>query len=129
MKLRYVSRRERPATVKDRIEDVWKRTPPPKGRKARKAHASKDDFAAILGVGRNAVYTWTRTKNPAYPDEKGRAALAKASRGRYRPEDFERPSEPEMGSLELRMARVEQALEALERKLMRLIGEDAAPGS
>lgn len=78
----------------------------------------------MLGVSRAAVYNWTREKEPSYPEEPARKALAKASRGRYTPEDFEKPREPGKGSLDLRVERLERVVATLER---RIFGEGALP--
>lgn len=101
------------------------RTPPPKGRRSRQGYISKDDFAKLLGVGRAAVYNWTRKKDPSYPDEAARKALARVSGGRYEPEDFARPRDPGTESLELRVAALERVVGSLERHIF---GEDAAQG-
>lgn len=120
-KMRYVSQRK-PATVRERIEDLRKRTPPPEGRKARRHYASKDDFAAILGIGRSRIYAWTRTDDPEYPDEISREKLAALSDGRYRPSDFV-PGENEAGSLSRRIDALQKQVERLERHIF---GQDAA---
>jgi DNA-binding transcriptional regulator YiaG len=124
--MRYVSRRDTAENVAARIEDVRKRTPPPKGRRARKNSISKDDFAELLGVSRSRVYAWTRDKDPAYPEEPARKALARLSGGRYQPADFERPRVMATGSLELRVAALEKVVGTLER---RIFGEDVARGT
>lgn len=110
--------------MRDRIEEIRKATPPPKGRKARNPYASKDDFADLLGVSRSRVIAWTHPDNPAYPDAKGREALARLSHGRYQPSDFAPPTQPERGSLARRVSAIEAAVATIERHIF---GEDAAP--
>lgn len=104
------------ATVRERIEDVRKHTPPLATRKARRGYISKDDFAVLLGISRSRIYAWTRDTNPQYPEEESRQKLADVSEGRYSPDDF-LPDEGEDEQLDQRIAALERQVERLERHI------------
>jgi hypothetical protein len=66
--------------------------PPKEGRQSRLGHISVEDFADLLGTTKNRVIAWTRETKPAFPDRKNRERLAAVSGGRYKPDDFRRPT-------------------------------------
>lgn len=116
----------------ERIEDVRKLTPPPPGRQARRGYASKEDFAAIVGVSRSRIYAWTRATSPGYPEERYQERLAELSGGRYEPGDFGRPGvqralpegvEAEVLRLARDVRRLTRRVQALERRARPSTGE------
>lgn len=119
-----MSRRE---TVAERIENVRKTVPPPEGRKARKAYASKLDFAAVVGASLASINRWTAGNG--YPEPEYQERLSELSRGRYSPQDFARPADravllAEVEDLVALGVRVVEELPGVLAQARELLGEE-----
>jgi len=103
--------------VGERIEQIRRMHPPPKGRNARQPWNSYDDFAVLVGCPRQQIVDWI--KGRTQPSDRNRQKLAALSKGVFTADDLKGPQIP--SELEQVMAR----LDVLQSQLVKLTREVA----